>query len=496
MACSISGEIATDPVVSLKSGHLFERRLIEKQINATGRCPITDQDLTKEDLLSVKTHTNQKATGIKPRLTATAGIPGMIKSFQDEWDAVMLETYTLKKHLFDVRQELAYALYQKDAASRVIARLIKERDQARAALSDVQSNMAAAVGKSGGTAMEEEDDAGISQAIIQKMVKTQKKLSKARKPKVKGLQLSVAPSDKLASYEVLSSHPLHSSSRPGIMCLDVHPKNQEFIMTGGADHNAIIFNRSTKKIVDTLKYHKKKITSVLFHPSQNVVFTTSSDNTGAIWTPDAKSKYQVGSVLKEHTGDVVGSTLHPSGDYLVTGSADSSWCFWDIESSACKAKVATPEHGGYSKVTFHPDGLILAAASADKAVRIFDVKTQKNVANVEDHNATITGLAFSENGYYLGSADTSGVVKMWDLRKLKNFHTIELGHALHDLTFDLSGTYMLTAGKDIQVYNVKGFSLVKTFSDHKKDVTGARFAKDAAFIASTSKDRNLKIFGK
>jgi pre-mRNA-processing factor 19 len=79
---------------------------------------------------------------VKPRPTTATSIPAMLQMFQNEWDSVMLETYTLKKQLdsvlvvqtvlkFQVRQELAQALYQHEAACRVIAKLMKEKDEAR-----------------------------------------------------------------------------------------------------------------------------------------------------------------------------------------------------------------------------------------------------------------------------------------------------------------------------------------------------------------------------
>eukprot|EP00775_Hariotina_reticulata_P003496 gene3496-3765_t len=147
MLCAISGTVPEQPMVSKKSGHVFEKTLIIKYIAETGKCPITGVDLAEDDLLQVTT-----SKTIKPRSSAATSIPGLMGIFHDEWDALMLEHHTLRQNL-----------HTHDAACRVIARLLRERDEARAALStlreDMRAEMEAAEARKR-AAQEEEEEGG------------------------------------------------------------------------------------------------------------------------------------------------------------------------------------------------------------------------------------------------------------------------------------------------------------------------------------------------
>ena len=53
----------------------------------------------------------------------------------------MLEVHDLKRVAAGLRQELAHALYKDDACMRVLARVTRERDEAREALANVRATM-------------------------------------------------------------------------------------------------------------------------------------------------------------------------------------------------------------------------------------------------------------------------------------------------------------------------------------------------------------------
>lgn len=92
----VSNEVPEVPVISPVSGTVYERRLIEKFINENGnKDPVNGEPLEIDQLIEVKTPAFVKA---KP--PTHTSIPGILKSLQDEWDAVML--YRFVKEFFSL----------------------------------------------------------------------------------------------------------------------------------------------------------------------------------------------------------------------------------------------------------------------------------------------------------------------------------------------------------------------------------------------------------
>ena len=249
---------------------------------------------------------------------------------------------------------------------------------------------------------------------------------------------------------MVSSNNPHKASAPGVLALDLHPTQDEIVVTGGVDASVIVFNHETGKIVSTLNGHSKRVNDVLFHPSGDVVLSCSQDKTARVWRSAGGSAYNTSHVVKIHTDDVTAISLHATGDYLATASLDRSWGFHDINTGACLLKVSRPrDDAGLSSIAFHPDGLILGTGTTDSMVRIWDVKLQDNVASFEGHAGKIVDITFSENGFYLATAAEDSI-KLWDLRKLTNFFTIPIDSPVSAINFDYSGNYLAVAGNQIK----------------------------------------------
>ena len=521
--CAISGAAAEDPVVSVKSGHVFSARLVHKALAETGRCPATGEPLQAQDLLPL-----QPPAPAPPRPAAAASVPGLLGLFHDEWDAAMLEAHEVRRALHAARQELSRALYQHDAACRVIARLLRERDDARAALAAAQRAPALPQEGGGGgapanpsgkrerVAAAEAGDEGeakkkakaLPAAVTAELEATNKRLSKGRKKRP--LPEGLAAPEALGGYGLLGTHPVHQTTKPGVAALDVYlpgagdeaaaGPGAAQLVTGGKDTKVSVVSAAGKRL-QSLAGHKKPVAAVAFVGSRDVVASGSGDATCKVWRKGGTGKYACVSTFADHAAGVTAVSAHPSGKYLVSASLDAAWGFYDLEAGECLARAAgAGGPGGFTCGGFHPDGTLWAGGGGDAKVRVFDVRSQQAAATLGSAEApaeAIHALSFSENGYYLASSAAS-VVQLWDLRKLKSFRALEHDAGPLGVAFDPSGAYLgAVGGGVVRVYGAKQQwgELFRSDQLGKKGGLCVKFGPLASFVAVGGGDHNLRLFG-
>lgn len=500
MLCSISGNVPEEPVVAKTSGLLFERRLAVKVIEETGRCPVTNEPLSVDDLVSIK---SSKAP--KPRPTPATSIPGLLSIFQNEWDATMLEVHQLRTSLNTARQELSFSLYQQDGAQRVVARLRQEQEALRAELEAARREGGAAAaaggkreaeGGAGGAPAAKKAKGPLAGEVADKLTACSAALSAGRKKRA--VSESVATPEDLAALSLSGSFPVHKTNKGGILSLDVSPEGDGVLATAGGDGAVTVYDRAAGRVLASLTGHSKKVLDVKFIGSQGLLASGSADKTVRVWRA-SDAGYECATVFDSQPGDVVALAAHPTAQFLLSATSDGSWSFFDVAAGAALARVADEGGKAYASAALHPDGLILGTGTGDGAVRIWETRTQKCAASFDGHSGAVASLSFSENGYYMASAADDGV-RLWDLRKLKNFRSLTpyegTSAPATSVSFDSSGLYLGVGGADARVYGVKqDWALLKELNDvPKKGVNAVRFGTDAKTLFVAAADHNLRVF--
>jgi hypothetical protein len=120
------------------------------------------------------------------------------------------------------------------------------------------------------------------------------------------------------------------------------------------------------------------------------------------------------ATLTGHSGAVLALAYSPKAKLLASGSADKTVRLWDVRTR--KEVVALRGHTGeVLAVAFSPDGRLVASASADKTVRLWDTATGKVQFALQGHAGEVTSVAFSPDGKFVFTASADKTVKVWDV---------------------------------------------------------------------------------
>lgn len=379
-----------------------------------------------------------------------------------------------------MKQDLSRSLYEKDAACRVIARLIKEKDELKSQIVEL-SNRKEKEGE------DQEEKQNFPQEMVDFFEEVAQKLSEKRRNRE--ISSTLAPTQMISNYRLISSHPIHKTTPPGIRCVAVH-SSKNLVLSGGEDSNVVLFNKDTDKILATLTGHTKPITQVLF--SHDLIISSSQDKTAKFWKFDSNSSSYTHKTIQEHKDVVTGISSHPSGAIILTCSLDKTFSFHNTEGETI---ITNQGENGFTACQFHPDGVLVGIATdKDYSIEIWDITANEKIMVLKAHTGIIQSLSFSENGTLLASGSKDGTVRIWNLRKQTNIHTIDIGSPIQSVQFDYSGSYLAVGSSDVRIYQNKTWEELLKMKEHTDIVTGVSFSKDAQYLISSSMDRHLKCF--
>lgn len=461
MLCALSGEPAKEPVVSPRSGAVFERKLVEAYIATSGKDPITDEPLATQDLVEIKTTV---PTISPPRPPAFNSIPTMLAAFQNEWDALALETYTLRKQLNLARQELSEALYQYDAAVRVAGRAIKERDEAQAALLQLSETFAREVAK-----RDEEAETRVKEADGQE--NSENVAENGKNMEVNGEESTEVvgsaagiPVDLLKSARdsLFALHKKQKVSLPVSKTLTVEIKADEPFLTieeirsvsSSSDGSQILLASPQKVQIlpETTTFDLEGVAATAVVNSSSGLKAIALADGSVV---DLRDNTRTNLLLKA----VTGIFPHPSEPIFVALTGSNEWALCDdttIFHRSTLEKNATC-------ADLHVDGVLLGVGTDSGIVEIYDLTSAEKVSSITTQYLQVNKLQFALNGYWLVASSKEGnecVVQIFDLRKNSLLHKIELTSPV-DFVLDPSCLVLTTYEKDsrrllVHLYVKKG----------------------------------------
>lgn len=443
MICSISGQQASDPVISPKSGAIFDRKHIESYISTAGTDPISDQPLTVEELIAVKTSVSEV---IPPRISSATSIPALLSTFQNEWDALALEVFTLRKQLYKAREELSAALYHHDAAVRVAANAIRERDEAKAALQE----LAISIGKL-------------------EVGETAEAVNNSENGNGKAIAGSIdeIPAEEInQAREVLFS--LHKSQKP---VFDIAPDAQisvEFIEKKGQP-----FKKSTASFLDSetklllVGTSTGQLAKFAFAGEGDDILTKSTASKGTITAVNFvlveseplpiiayKNKIIIGqnkrTFKNNHSGAILQILVHPKlTNLFITLGEDNVWALHDSIREQSLLYQSPMSDSNIRTGDFHPDGALFAIGNDSKEVKVYGTSTAEQMTVLEPFYTNVIKVKFAPNGYWLLVGSTDGEksrLDVFDLRKSTLVHNITFEEPLRDFVIDPSSSIVVSLG--------------------------------------------------
>lgn len=214
------------------------------------------------------------------------------------------------------------------------------------------------------------------------------------------------------------------------------------IVTASEDKTARIWETATFRTILILSGHTDVIYRAKFSPDGRRVVTASGDKTARVWdTEDGRVLTQIAG-FSALASD---ASFSPDGQRLVIATRENVAHIWDAETG--QALVELKAASGISNAQFSPDGRrVLTLSSIADGMRLWDAQTGREVLFLRAEGAW--RAAFSRDGKLVAANSGDKAVRIWDLASEKPIAVLRHPDYVYSSVFSPDGQEVITTSRD------------------------------------------------
>ncbi|KAJ7366048.1 WD40-repeat-containing domain protein, partial [Mycena albidolilacea] len=191
-------------------------------------------------------------------------------------------------------------------------------------------------------------------------------------------------------------------------------------------------------LLKVLHGHTEPLRSVAFSPDGKQIVSSSLDQTLRVW--DSETGTEVMHI--KHPSDMSNVAFSPDGRHLVSVSNDAL----QVWNSQTGVPIGGPFGESPESAVFSPDGKWLACGSKTN-VQVWDPMTSKMLGLLEGHTESVNSVAFSPNSKQIASGSGDYTVRVWDVKTQAQVAGPFNGHssAINCVAFSPDGKWIVSS---------------------------------------------------
>lgn len=198
------------------------------------------------------------------------------------------------------------------------------------------------------------------------------------------------------------------------------------VLSAADDFNAILWDIESGERIARLEGHKGKILDLATTPDGTIAASAGWDGRVGLW--DLESGESL-TMLEGHRAPVQAVRFARNGKHLYSASTDGTVRLWDMTTREVKRIEANHGFGVNRLVLNEPAGW-LAYGALDGGVRVLDLETGTEVADITTGRQPVLALTLSADGAMMGIGDGEGfihIVSTDDWSTIRDFRATTRG---------------------------------------------------------------------